>query len=147
MPGQHTAKVKVTIHRNAAAVWNALTDPSIIKQYFFGTQTETDWKKGSPIVFRGEWEGKVYEDKGTILDVLPGKYITYSYWSSMSGAPDIPENYATITYDLTSEGTSTVVTMTQDGINTAEQKTHSEENWQYVLEGLKKLVESAEYDR
>ncbi|MHB1048762.1 MAG: SRPBCC family protein [Bacteroidota bacterium] len=141
MPGTFSATVKITIHKDTTAVWNALTDPNIIKQYFFGTQTETDWKKGSPIVFRGEWEGKKYEDKGIILDIQPEKRVQYSYWSSMSGTPDRPENYSVITYELTNDGTSTMLTITQDGINTVEQKNHSEKNWKYVMEGMKKLVE------
>ena len=141
MSKKFSATVRFEINADPAAVWKALTDPEIIKQYFFGTNTVTDWKKGSPIVFRGEWEGKPYEDKGTILDILPGKYVKYSYWSSMSGTPDIPENYATIKYELTKEGTSTVLTIIQNGIDTEERKNHSEETWKYVMGGLKKLVE------
>lgn len=141
MTGPFTATATITVHKDAASVWNALTDPAIIQRYFFGTKTFTDWRKGSPIVFRGEWEGKTYEDNGTILDIRPGKRIQYSYWSSMSGTPDIPENYATITYELNDAGPSTELTIMQQGIATAEQKEHSEKNWTMVMEALKKIVE------
>ena len=141
MSKKFSATARFEINADPPAVWKGLTDPAMVKQYFFGTNLATDWKKGSPIYFRGEWEGKPYEDKGTILNILPGKHIKYSYWSSMSGTPDIPENYATISYDLTKEGASTVLTITQDGIDTAERKNHSEETWKHVMEGLKKLVE------
>ena len=56
-------KTSIIINAPAAQVWKALTDPAIIKQYFFGTNVETDWKKGSPITWTGEWEGKTYQDK------------------------------------------------------------------------------------
>ena len=54
-----------------SAVWNALVDPAIIKQYMFGTTVTSDWKEGSPIVWKGEWQGKPYEDKGVILRMQP----------------------------------------------------------------------------
>src|SRR5687767_7707583 len=120
-------------------VWDALTKPEIIKQYFFGTNTETDWKVGSPIRFHGEWEGKKYEDKGTILAVETNKLIKYSYWSSMSGIEDKPENYVTITYRLSGENNKTKLEITQENIPDEKTKEHSEENWKKVLAGLKNL--------
>lgn len=143
MAGKWTAHVSIEINAAPAAVWKALTDPEMVKQYFFGTTLVTDWKKGSKIFFRGEWEGKRYEDKGTILDIEPGKSVTYDYWSSMSGTPDIPENYATITYALSRTGSMTTLSITQDGIGSEDQKKHSEENWSMVMGGMKKLVEAA----
>jgi uncharacterized protein YndB with AHSA1/START domain len=127
----------------ASTVWDALTRPELIKKYFFGTDTETDWKKGSPIFFRGTWEGKSYEDKGTILDIVPQKLIQYSYWSSFSGTEDIPENYANITYELAPAKDGTTLTITQDGIESKEKLDHSEVNWTQVMEGMRKLVETA----
>ena len=47
-------------------VWDALTTPELIKRWFFGVDTEADWQVGGPIVHRGEWQGKPYEDKGTV---------------------------------------------------------------------------------
>lgn len=141
MAGIFTAMVSIKINSDSATVWKWLTDPELIKQYFFGTQTETDWKKGSPIYFRGEWEGKKYEDKGTILDIQPGKFVKYNYWSSMSGTPDIPENYASVTYELNPGGNATILSIIQDGIETEEKKIHSEQNWIAVMGGMKKMME------
>src|SRR5437773_1994539 len=99
MKSDITGSVNITISVPATKVWKALTTPSIIKQYFFGTDAIPDWKVGSPLTFKGEWQGKQYEDKGTILDLIPQKLFKYSYWSSMSGREDTPENYADITYE------------------------------------------------
>lgn len=135
--------LKTAIHINASTskVWEALTNPELIKQYFFGTETATDWKKGSSIIYRGTWEGKPYEDKGTILDIETEKFITYNYWSSFSGTEDILENYANITYTLSQENNHTVLSVTQDGFKNQEQLEHSEKNWAFILDSLKKLVE------
>lgn len=131
----------ISIHAPVAKVWEALTKPELIKQYFFGTDTVTDWKIGHPIIFKGEWQGKSYQDKGTILDIVPNKLISYKYWSSLSGTEDKPENYATITYRLSEEHDTTRIGITQENIPDEKTKAHSEENWKKVLEGLKSLVE------
>jgi uncharacterized protein YndB with AHSA1/START domain len=135
---------KTTVHIKAepAKVWEALTKPELIKQYFFGTEAISDWKEGSPLIFRGEWQGKSYEDKGTILKIESHKLLRYKYWSSMSGTKDVPENYANITYELAKENGTTALTITQDNIPSEESKEHSQQNWKMVLDGLKKLVEN-----
>ena len=132
----------IGINAPASKVWEALTDPTIVKQYFFGTNVKSDWKKGSPIIWEGEWEGRTYKDTGTILDIIPGKYVKYNYWSSMSGTEDKPENYADITYTLSEKDGKTVLTITQDNIKTEESKNHSEQNWQAVFGKMKEMVES-----
>ena len=131
----------VNIHASISKVWDALTKPEIIKQYFFGTNTITDWKPGHPIKFKGEWQGKSYEDKGTILDVKKNKLIKYNYWSSMSGIEDKPENYVIISYQLSGEDGNVTLNLLQENIPDEKMKAHSEENWNKVLGGLKKVAE------
>lgn len=134
-------RVGITINAPSEKVWKGLTDPKLIKQYFFGTDAKSDWKKGSPITFSGEWEGRKYQDKGTVLDVTPERLLKYNYWSSMSGIEDKPENYVVITYEVFPGGNTTDLVITQENIPNEEMKKHSEDNWRKVLEGLKKVVE------
>src|SRR5579864_2202447 len=103
------AITKVTIHATRREVWNALTDPEKVKQYMHGTEMSTDWKAGSPIVWRGVWKGRSYEDKGTVLKVEPQKLLRYTHWSPMGGGEDKPENYHTVTYEITGEDGSTTL--------------------------------------
>jgi uncharacterized protein YndB with AHSA1/START domain len=132
----------ITINAPANKVWEALTNPAIVKQYFFGTNVKTDWKKGSPIIWEGEWEGKTYQDKGEIKEIDPGKYVKYSYWSSMSGTEDKPENYANVGYSLAEREGTTVLTVTQDNVKSQEAKEHSEQNWQSVFGKMKEMIEN-----
>ena len=136
-----TAEATTTIQAPAGKVWEALTRPDLIKQYFFGSDVVTDWKVGSPIYYRGEWQGRSYEDKGTVLDVQPGKRLVATHWSPLSGVPDVPENYHTVTYLLSEHDGATDVTIKQDHNASDEEKMHSQQNWQMVLAGLKKLLE------
>ena len=113
----------------------------MIKQYLFGTQVTTDWKVGSPITYRGVWQGKAYEDKGIVLEVVPGKSLVSTYWSGFSGRPDIPANYQRVAYTLEPAPEGTRLTLTQSNIPSEKERDHSMQNWGMVLEALKKLVE------
>jgi uncharacterized protein YndB with AHSA1/START domain len=135
------AKATITINVPASKVWEALTQPELIKQYLFGTEVTTDWQVGSPIRYRGVWQGKPYEDKGTIVAAEPGKRLVSTYWSPMSGAADLPENYKNVSYELSHEGSATRLTLTQDNNASEEEARHSSENWTMVLNGMKKLLE------
>jgi uncharacterized protein YndB with AHSA1/START domain len=141
MKSHITAKVSETINASTHKVWEALTDPELIKKYFFGTNAITDWQVGNPIVFEGEYEGKKYHDKGTILIYREKELLRYTYWSSMSGIEDKPENYVTISYRLKGDYNSTTLTVTQENIPDEKTKAHSIENWKKVLIGLKEMVE------
>lgn len=137
----HIAKAETTINTSADKVWTALTDPETIKKYMFGANVVSDWKEGGKIVWKGEWEGRSYEDKGKILILEPKKKLQYSHFSPLAGLADVPENYHIVTIDLTEKDDQTAVRLTQD--NNADEKTkdHSEKNWMMMLASLKKLLE------
>ncbi|HZX74251.1 MAG TPA: SRPBCC domain-containing protein [Cyclobacteriaceae bacterium] len=134
-------KVSLSISAAKSIVWKALVEPEQIKKYFFGTDTKTTWKVGSPITFSGEWEGKPYMDKGTVLQFEPEKMLKYNYWSSFSGTEDVPANYANITYAIDEKDGKTTLTIIQDGIKSEESRAHSEKNWLMVMNNMKTLVE------
>jgi uncharacterized protein YndB with AHSA1/START domain len=135
------AKATVDMQAPADKVWGALVDPEKIKQYMFGTKVVSDWKEGSPITWAGEWKGKPYEDKGKILKIRQGKVLEYSHYSPLSGAPDVPESYHTVSIELAEASSGTKVTLSQDNNPNEEARKHSEQNWMQMLNGLKKTVE------
>jgi uncharacterized protein YndB with AHSA1/START domain len=136
-----TLKTTITFNTPIAKVWHGVTDPATVKQYFFGTNLKSDWKVGGPITFSGEWEGHKYEDGGIILDIDVPKLLKYTYWSSMSGTENKPENYNNITYELSESNGVTTLVITQDGVKNQEAADHSEQNWKTVFDGLKKIIE------
>jgi len=141
MKNNITGRANIQIKAPVNKVWEALTKPEIIKKYFFDTNTKTDWKVGSPIVFEGEYQGKSYRDKGTVLAVEPNKLLKYKYWSSMSGIEDKPENYVPVTFELEKQNGFTDLNVTQENIPDEKMKEHSLQNWKMVLGNLKKLLE------
>ena len=135
-----TLKTDISFEAPIDQVWKGLTDPAIVKQYFFGTDLASDWRVGGPITFSGEWEGHKYVDGGTILEIDPPRLLKYNYWSSMSGTADKPENYANVTYALSEADRVTTLTITQDNVKNQEAKEHSEGNWKSIFDGLKEIL-------
>ncbi|OMC48350.1 SRPBCC family protein [Mycobacterium sp. IS-1264] len=136
-----TATAEVDINAPAQRVWQALTDPEIVEKYFFGTHVETDWKPGSPITWSGEYDGTAYQDKGSVIDVQEPHLLRVTHFSPMTGLPDKPENYHTLTYELTPTNSGTRVKLSQDNNASADEANRAEANWNSMLSGLKKTVE------
>jgi uncharacterized protein YndB with AHSA1/START domain len=142
-----TAQVSRLIHADPDEVWQALTRPDKLKAFFFGADVESDFRPGSPIIMRGEFNGEAYEDKGEIVEARPRERLSFSHFSVLTGAPDTPENYHLVTYELRPQGeAATEVTVTQSnltgGVRPSDQEMRGqyEKNWTAVLEGLERTV-------
>jgi uncharacterized protein YndB with AHSA1/START domain len=139
----HIATVETDVEAPPSRVWSALTDPDVIEQYMFGARVVTDWKPGSPIVWKGEYEGRPFEDKGEVLEVVPERRLKVTHFSPLSGNDDVPENYHTVTHELEAHNGTTHVSLSQDNNPSAEAAEHSRANWEKMLSGLKATVESS----
>jgi uncharacterized protein YndB with AHSA1/START domain len=135
------ARASIAIAVPPARVWDGLTNPDIIKQYMFGVDAVCDWREGSPLVLRGVWEGKPFEDKGTVQRVEEGRLLEYTHFSPLSGAEDLPENYHTITLELEEDDGQTEVSLAQDNNATEEERDHSASMWATMLGTLKDVLE------
>ena len=149
---ESAADVSELIASKPSQVWEALTNPEKIGQYYLGAEVGTDWKVGGPITWRGEWEGKAYSDKGEILDFDPPRHLSYSHWSAMSGTEDAAENYHQVDIDLTEVDGGTQVRLRQSnlvgGVTEDDRKSRPEfeKNWRSMLQGLRKVVEGSRED-
>jgi len=134
---------RIIVQAPLEKVWEALVTPEMIKEYMFGTDVVSDWKEGSSIVWKGEWKGKQYEDKGTILKLKKLKTLQYSHYSPLTGKPDLEENYHIVTIKLSEFElyAGVEIELTQDNNETEDEQKHSEDNWNMMLEGLKKFLE------
>jgi len=141
MSKKFVARASITISAAVSAVWDSLVNPATIKKYMFGTEVVSDWKENSSISWNGVWQGKVYQDKGTILKNVPGKFLQYTHFSPLSGALDLPENYHTLTFELTEKDASTEIKLSQDNNASEEDQKHSEKMYESMFQGLKKMLE------
>lgn len=141
MADKFTNNFSIFINAPAAKVWRSLVDPALIKQYFFGVDSIGEWKEGNTVISKGEWQGKKFEGKAKVLQVEPQKLLRHTYWSDLSGIPDLPENYHVITYELSAEKGGTTLSLTEENLPTSEMKEQSAKLWHLILDNLKKVTE------
>lgn len=137
----YVATAETEINASPAQVWAALTDPELIKQYMFGAQVETDWHPGSPIVWKGEYEGKAYQDKGEIIEIAPNLRLKVTHFSPLSGQQDVPGNYHTLLYELEEHGNRTRISLSQDNNPSEQEAEHAQANWKMMLDSMKTVIE------
>lgn len=136
------ARSSITIAAPAERIWNALTTPDLIRQWFFGVETESDWQVGGSLVHRGEWQGKPYEDKGEIVRIEPPRLLVHTHWSAASGLPDRPEHYQEVTWALRDHDGGTELTVSERNLPSDDAKKTSEEAWKAALTSLKTLLQA-----
>lgn len=141
-------KNSITINAPVAKVWDALVNPEQTKKYMFGCETVSDWKSGSELLWRGNYEGKdMVFVKGKIVEIIPEKFLSYTTIDPNSDIADIPGNYLTVTYELKEDNGATLLTATQGDYSTVGdgekrfRETLDGGGWQPILVEIKKLVE------
>ena len=139
----------ITIHADAAKVWDVLTNPAQTKKYMFGCETVSDWEQGSSLLWKGSYEDKkMVFVKGYILEIVPNRFLRYSVIDPNASYPDIPENYLSVAYKLEEKNNATVLTVIQDGFEDAAEGEkrfkdvyNKGEGWNPILVQIKKIAE------
>ena len=151
LPGQLISE-SIRITAAPKQVWDAIMDPRAGKTWRTA-HFRTDWRIGAAIEIEAVIGAKRYRDKGRVIHVEPPSRLAYAYWSQVSGLPDVPQSYSTITMTLATEGTETVLTVTQqvppspvrrgDGweIGADSGAKHVAFYWRMTLPRLKQVVE------
>ena len=144
-------KNNITIYAPAKKVWDVLTNPEQTKKYMFGCETVSDWKAGSTLEWKGNYEGKeMVFVKGKIADIIPEKLLVYTTIDPNNAAmKDSPENYLTVTYNLKEENGVIVLTVTQgdynkvlEGESRYKEAYNNGEGWNPILIEIKKIAEA-----
>ena len=131
----------VIINAPVQKVWEVLTQPELVKLWQYGSDLLTDWKEGSEIKFTTEWEGKIFEQWGKVLEIKPNELIKYSLFAPRPGLEDKPGNYFIMSYTLSSENGNTKLEIIQEDNrqNAVQEEPQGEEN--PVLKSLKMIAE------
>ncbi len=127
-------------------VWNLITNPEITKKYMFGCEVLSDWKKESPIIWKGKTEeGKdIVYVKGIIVDCVNKEKVSFTMFDPSIGIADIPENYITLTYEIKEIEEGCLLKITQGdfkGTENAEKRfEESKQGWKMVIPMMKKIA-------
>jgi uncharacterized protein YndB with AHSA1/START domain len=130
------------IRTTAERLWSALTDPSQMKEYWFGMQIKTEWKAGA------EWQmvfpdGRV-ADTGEILEVDQPKRIRLKWRNEFK--PELKaEGFSLCTMEIEPAGAAVRLTITHT-IERADSKfiRAVSGGWPKILSNLKSLLETGE---
>ncbi|HEY6160879.1 MAG TPA: SRPBCC domain-containing protein [Bacteroidia bacterium] len=141
---------KIMISASPQKVWNVLVDPSQTKKYMFGCETVSDWKAGSELLWKGEYQGKeMVFVKGTIKEIRLDELLVYTVIDPNNPAiTDKPENYLTVTYKLEQDNGQTLLTVSQgdfskvaDGEKRYKETYNNGVGWDPILVQIKKIAE------
>jgi uncharacterized protein YndB with AHSA1/START domain len=139
---------EIFINAPLGTVWELLVDPEKTKLYMYGCEVICDWIIGEPILWKGATDDVIYV-KGDLVALDPGKSLVYTVIDPNGNYPDIPENYLTVHYKLTTEGEGTRFKVTQGDYAKVEdgEKRYKDSmdayGWQSVLEKIKEIAEEA----
>ena len=131
----------INISADKSKVWEALTDPVLIKQYLLGAEVISDWKVGSKIIYSGIFNGIEFKDEGKINILDFERQFQYSYWSANHGTENILENQVTISYFITPIDTGVKLGVTQTNYKSKEIEEQMNHIWDLILGNFKNVVE------
>jgi len=130
------------IRTTPAKLWEALTDPKFVRQYWFGMTVVCGWQKGSP------WklvkpDGSI-ADTGEILEVDPPRRMVIRWQNEWK--PELKaEGPSRCTFELEPTGGAVKLTVTHE-IDRPDSKliTAVSGGWPVVVSNLKSLLETGE---
>ncbi len=121
-------------------LWEALTTPEFMRQYWFGVTAETDWKPGS------SWklilpDGRV-ADTGEILEAEPPKRLVIKWRNEFR--PELKaEGYTRCTMDIEQDGAIAKLTIVHEcEVPNARVIEAVSGGWPRILSNLKSLLET-----
>ena len=138
---EKTIKRQTVLNAKPNIVWDTLTNPNKTKLFMFNCEAHSDWKVGSDIKWKGNFNGYESGEKGVILELTENEHLKYSSIDPNFGIEDIPVNYLHITYDLKEIDGKTQLTTTIENFNDdADRIGHIAKGWDnIVLPAIEKL--------
>ena len=127
---------EVYIAATPERVWRALTESEFTKQYYYGNTVESDWKPGSPMVYRNPDGTESIECE--VIEADPPRRLVHTFFF-----PGTEESPSRCTWSIEPRGDATLLTLTHDEFD-GETATYRSvaHGWVPVLSGLKTLLET-----
>ena len=137
VPARHA--YEIFIRATPERLWRAITDPADTRQYYFGTDVQSDWKTGSKLVYLDH--GEVSLDC-KILEIDPARKLVHSFTALYS--PEMAsEKPSRVTWAIERMGDACRLTLVHDEFEGETATYYSvEHGWSQILSGLKTLIET-----
>lgn len=127
---------EVYIAATPERVWQALTDSEFTKQYYYDNTVESDWKPGSPLVYRNPDGTTAIECE--IVEADPPRKLVHTFFF-----PGTDESPSRCTWSIEPRGAASLLTLTHDEFD-GETSTFKSvaHGWVPILSGMKTLLET-----
>jgi uncharacterized protein YndB with AHSA1/START domain len=140
-----TIRKSVRVNASLNAVWGALTQPELMKNWMADSDIEivTTWEVGSPMVINVQEASykTAFTNTGVVLRFLKNRVLEYSHLSSLSRLPDQAENYTLIRFTLQQEREYILLDLDLSNFPTESHYKHIDFYWTVTLEVLKRFLE------
>jgi uncharacterized protein YndB with AHSA1/START domain len=134
----------VFIRATPQQVWDGITKPEFIAQYFFGSKTETSGKAGARIRSYAP-DGKTVWRDDEIIESDPPRRLVYS-WRSLYDEELAKELRSRVTWEIESQPDGvTRLTVTHDQLESSPKTAANVSGgWMFIISGLKTLLETGQ---
>jgi uncharacterized protein YndB with AHSA1/START domain/DNA-binding transcriptional ArsR family regulator len=130
---------EIYIKTTPERLWRAITDPADTRQYYYGTDVQSDWKPGSKLTYVRDGQASI---DCTILEIDPAHRLVHSFSASFDPetAKDRPSR---VTWEIEPHGDTVCLRLIHDDFDGETRTYHEvEHGWANILSGLKTLVET-----
>lgn len=135
-------KKMITIKASAEKVWHVLMKPDLIKQWATafseGTYVETDWKTGSPVVWKDK-EGDIGA-RGIVVINNPNTLLKVDFYDDVNAKPSSATGEYSETYVLQPANDKTELTIYSGLLSVTHTKQHSP-LWDKAMAKIKEVAE------
>jgi uncharacterized protein YndB with AHSA1/START domain len=125
-------------------IWDAITKPEFTTKYFYGSAVESTFEPGA--AFNG-WSGdrKQLLVDGEVLESNPPRFLRHT-WRALYDEETATEPHSRVTWEIDpQDGGVTKLTVVHDDLENAPKTAESVAGgWEYVLSGLKTLLETGQ---
>lgn len=142
MDSRETVQRSVVLPSTPARVWTAITDPERLPFWMadFPLTVAVTWMPGTPLHMTGDLHGLPFENRGTVLEVVPLRTLRFTYWTSLSGRPYTEDDIPVIQYALTPEGEGTRLELVHGNVPSGPEHQHLPFYWNAALLKLGDLL-------
>lgn len=138
-----TQVYRLYIRATPDRVWDAITNPAVIRRYFHGARVESDAREGGRIRSLSPDGSQEWGDN-TILEFDPPRKLVHT-WRSLYRPELAEEPESRVSWEVDPvEGGFTCLTVTHDRLDRSPRTAASVRGWSYILSSLKSVLETGE---
>ncbi len=134
----------VIIETTPEKVWQALVDTALVKQWMHDEPLDIsgEYELRGHVTIAGSAAGHSFENHVRVQEFSPLRILSYSYWTSLSGLEDSPENRSRVRFHLESAQEGIQLNLSHDDIRTDDDFGHVRFYWKAALQEIKRVAES-----